>query len=106
MQHPIARAAFARLAVLLGLAASPAAAQAPPAACPQFFPQGREPALLNVRLAQRATLPCNSAYAVLASGVTKGAIWSAEHLTADIVSAARDTVRASEFFPDDRLPAV
>jgi endonuclease G len=60
--------------------------------------------LLDARLAQRATLLCNSAYAVLASGVTKGAIWSAEHLTADMVAAARDTVRASEFFADDRLP--
>ena len=60
--------------------------------------------MLNPRLAQRAMLLCNSAYAVLAFGVTKGAIWSAEHLTADMVAAARDTVRASEFFAD-RLPA-
>jgi endonuclease G len=60
--------------------------------------------LVNARLAQRATLLCNDAYAVLASGVTHGAIWSAERLTAGSVTAARDTVRESAFYPDPRLP--
>jgi hypothetical protein len=62
------------LALLVPVAAL---AQAP--ACPQFFPGGQPPALVNSRLAQRTTLLCNDAYAALASGVTHGAVWSAEH---------------------------
>ena len=50
--------------------------------CPQFFPAGQLPVLVNPKLGQRTTLLCNDAYAVLASGVTHGAIWSAEHPTA------------------------
>src|SRR3954469_23883461 len=88
----------------LGLFGSAASALAQPAACPQFFPGGQAPALTNSRLAQRTTLLCNDAYAVLASGVTHGAIWSAERLTMASVTAARDTVRASVFYSDPRLP--
>lgn len=91
------------LLVALALLASPAAAFAQPA-CPQFFAAGQPPTLTNPRLAQRTTLLCNDAYAVLASGVTHGALWSAEHLTAASVDAARDTPRQGNFHPEDRLP--
>ena len=85
--------------------AQPAAtATAQPAACPQFFANGQPPALINARLRPRTTLLCNDAYAVLASGITRGALWSAEHLTAASVAAARDTPRQGEFHPEDRLP--
>src|SRR3954453_5075277 len=77
----------------------------PPSACPQFFAGGQPPTLVNARLAQRTTLLCNDAYAVLASGVTHGPIWSAERLTAGSVASARETVRESEFYPDPRLPS-
>jgi endonuclease G len=87
---------------LSGVTASAALSQ--PAACPQFFSGGQAPALVNARLAQRTTLLCNDAYAVLASGVTHGAIWSAERLTTGSVAAARDTVRESAFYADSRLP--
>ncbi len=89
------------LPLALALLASPAFAQS---ACPQFFPAGRPPALTNAKLAQRTTLLCNDAYAVLASGVTHGALWSAERLTASSIDAARDTPRQGTFHPDDRLP--
>ena len=59
---------------------------------------------MNPRLAQRTTLLCNNGYAALASGVTHGPIWSAEHATAASVGAARDTVRESLFYADPRLP--
>ena len=82
----------------------PIAALAGTASCPRFFPGGGAPALVNPKLAQRTTLLCNDAYAVLASGVTHGALWSAEHLTAADVEAARHTPRQNEFHPDERLP--
>lgn len=72
--------------------------------CPQPFAGGQPPVLLNPKLGQRATLLCNDAYAVLASGVTRGALWSAEHTTAASLDAARDTPREGQFHAEDRLP--
>ena len=91
------------LALAFAVLAAPAAL-AQPAACPQFFPNGWPPALIDPRLAQRTTLLCNDAYAVLASGVTHGPIWSAERLTAASLAAARGTPRQAEFHSDGRLP--
>ncbi len=71
--------------------------------CPQFFPGGQPPVLTNPKLSQRTTLLCNDAYAVLASGITHGAIWSAEHPTAASLEQARHTRRQGEFHADDRL---
>ena len=79
-------------------------ALAQPAACAQFSPGGQLPVLSNPRLGQRTTLLCNDAYAVLASGVTHGALWSAEHLTAASLAEARETGRVNLFHPDDHLP--
>ncbi len=91
------------LRLTLVLVAMPAVAFAQPAACQQFFPGGQPPALVNPRLSQRTTLLCNDAYAVLASGLTHGALWSAEHPTAESLAAARSTPRQGAFHPDDRL---
>ena len=60
--------------------------------------------MLNPKLRQRTTLLCNDAYAVLASGVTRGALWSAEHQTAASLDAARETPREGQFHAEDRLP--
>ena len=96
------------LAITLALLAAPLTAlaqkSAQDAACPEFFPAGQPPALVNPRLAERTTLLCNDAYAVLASGVTRGPLWSAEHPTAASLAAARDTPRQGEFHPEARLP--
>ena len=91
-------------ALALAMFACSAAALAQPSACPQFFPGGQPPALTNPRLAQRTTLLCNDGYAALASGVTHGAIWSAERLTAASLAAARGIPRQGAFHPDIRLP--
>ncbi len=72
--------------------------------CPQFFPGGQLPLLINPKLGQRTTLLCNDAYAALASGITHGPIWSAEHPTAVSLGQARQTRRQGEFHADDRLP--
>lgn len=89
------------LALTLLAASGPAFAQV--SSCPQFFPDGQPPALINPNLAQRTTMLCNDAFAAFASGVTHGAIWSAEHPTAASLDAARGTRRQGEFHADDRL---
>jgi endonuclease G len=96
------RALFA-FALLFAL---PACAQTPPVAtaCPGEFADGRPPALLNPKLAVGTRLLCNQEYAVLHSAVTRTALWSAEHLTAEQVEQARGLPRQGDFHPDDRLP--
>lgn len=89
-------------ALALLVVSAPAFGQA--VSCPQFFPSGQPPVLVNPSLAQRTTLLCNDAYAVLASGVTHGAMWSAEHPTTASLDAARGIKRQGEFHADDRLP--
>jgi endonuclease G, mitochondrial len=79
-------------------------ASAKSAACPQFFPGGQPPALVNPKLTARTTLLCNDAYAVLASGVTHGPLWSAEHPTAESIEAADHIKRRGRFHAEDRLP--
>ncbi len=72
--------------------------------CPRFFAGGLPPALVRQSLTQRTTMLCNEAYASLASGVTHGALWSAEHPTTASLTAAGDTPRQGDFHPDQRLP--
>jgi len=55
-------------------------------------------------LAKRTTPLCYRAYAVLASGVTRGALQSAEHPTAAGLAAARQTQRVNLFHPENDLP--
>ena len=88
----------------LALLAGPGLAFAQAPTCPQLFAGGQPPALLNPKLGQRTMLLCNDAYAVLASGVTRGALWSAEHPTAASLDAARDTPREGQFHAEERLP--
>ena len=63
--------------------------------CPALFAGGQPPALLNPRLAQRTRGLCYDAFAVLASGVTRGPLWSAEHPTAGTVSMTGNPVKLS-----------
>lgn len=60
--------------------------------------------LTRASLGRRVTLLCNNAYASLASGLTHGALWSAEHPTGNSLAAASSIPRQGEFHPDDRLP--
>ncbi len=94
----------ARLLVPLALLLAPAAAAAQDGGCPQFFPGGTPPAFANPRLAQGAVLLCNDGFAVTASTVTRGALWSAERLTRASIEAARRVPRENRFHPDARLP--
>jgi endonuclease G len=71
--------------------------------CNPIFAGQPPPVLLNARLAERTTMLCNDAYAALASGLTRGPLWSAEHLTADDLARARTLPREGRFHADERL---
>jgi endonuclease G len=88
------------LLVLLALGASPPAHAG---GCDAFFAGGEPPALRNAKLAQRTTLLCYAAYAVLASGLTRGPLWSAEHLTAAGLAEAEATPREGRFHEEEQL---
>ena len=58
-------------------------------ACPQIFFRGLAPAVIERSLANDATKICYSSFSVLASGISKTGLWSAEHLTRLSVESAR-----------------
>ena len=95
---------FRHLTVLALLLSSAIVRAEPAASCAPLFANGQAPALLNVRLAERTQALCYHAYAVLDSGITRGALWSAEHPTADVLDAARQTRRINLFHPENDLP--
>lgn len=76
----------------------------PATACLSLFAGGQSPALLNSKLGQETHLLCFQAFAVLDSGITRGPLWSAEHLTNAAIDGARDTPRRNAFHPEDALP--
>jgi endonuclease G len=91
-----------RLVVFILVLCTPLLADA--GSCDQIFAGGQPPVLVNAKLMQRTTMLCNNAYAVLASGVTRGPLWAAEHLTANGLAQARITARQGSFHDDERLP--
>ena len=80
------------------------AAHAATTACPEHFAGGQAPDLVNPRLAPGTRALCYQAFAVLHSALTRTALYSAEHLTADRIEAARATPRTGDFHPDPALP--
>lgn len=88
---------------LLALALLLLAPGARAAGCAGLFAGGATPVLVDLRLAQGVVLLCDDAFSAAASPVTRGALWSAEHLTAGSVAAARRIPREGEFHADDRL---
>ena len=58
-------------------------------ACPRIFYHGVPPAVIERGLADDATKICYSSFSVLASGISKTGLWSAEHLTRLGVESAR-----------------
>lgn len=90
--------------LLLALAAAcligPAGAET---GCLGHFANGAAPTFPNPKLSARTRLLCYDGYAVLHSGVTRTALWSAEHLTAERIQAARALERVNTFHPDPNL---
>jgi len=80
------------------------AAAAAPTRCPEHFAAGQAPNLLNQRLAAGTRPLCFEAFALLHSALTRTPLYSAEHLTADRIDAARTLRRESEFHAETALP--
>ncbi len=96
---------FKSTLLLLVVFASPTGACLAQTSCPQQALAGQYPILVNEKLAARTTLLCSAGYTVLASGITHGPLWSAEHLTQDSLEAAGQTKRDGYFHADGRLPS-
>jgi len=92
----------ATLAVSLLLCAT---VWAGPTACPEHFPAGQAPDIINQKIAAKTKELCNSGYAELHSGVTRTPLYSAEHLTGERLAQGRGLKRVNSFHADDRLPA-
>jgi endonuclease G len=72
--------------------------------CPGFYVDGRLPEIRNTRMAAATTELCYGVFGVMHSGVTRTPLWSAEHLTANHIDAARTLSRENSFHPEARLP--
>jgi endonuclease G len=64
-----------------------------PSACPEHFFENQAPDLLNPKLTAETTELCFSAFSAEHSGITRTPLWSAEHLTAARILAARQLPR-------------
>lgn len=72
--------------------------------CPQHFANGTSPTFLNQKFSQSSKELCYQGFAVMHSGITRTALWSAEHLTRERLDSARGLPRNNTFHPDDNLP--
>lgn len=93
-------------ALMLGLTIV-VAAEAAPSSCPANFVSGQAPDLVNPKLATKARELCFSEFAVLHSGLTRTPLYSADHLSAQRVAAAKRQHRSDAsdtFHEEERLP--
>lgn len=74
------------------------------AACEDKFAAGVGPRIEVKADLNKATFICYDFYAVMTSGVTRTALWSAEHLTAESVEEAHSIKRVDSFHPDENIP--
>ncbi|MCD8456403.1 DNA/RNA non-specific endonuclease [Xylella taiwanensis] len=72
--------------------------------CPTLYLDGKSPTLSAV-LTNRTTEVCYKEYVLLASGVTKGPVYSAERLTAQQVTLAKSIDRVGSFHEETGIPA-
>ncbi|MBY4898672.1 DNA/RNA non-specific endonuclease [Cupriavidus sp. AU9028] len=93
--------AVSTLAVPLFFTPAPAPAKEAAAPCASVFAHGQAPVVMQER---SGTLLCYRAYAILHSGATRTALWSAERLTRGAVEAARTLARDSDFYEENKLP--
>jgi endonuclease G, mitochondrial len=89
------------LAVLAWLLASGAVHAA---GCAEHYLDGRPPEIRDPRLASAARELCYSEFGVMHSGLTRTALWSAEHLAAGQIAAAAGLDRDNAFHAEPRLP--
>ena len=90
---------------LFGLSGLPSVALALEASCPSHYFDGRLPEIGNRKMSASTTELCYGVFGVMHSGVTRTPLWSAEHLTADNIAAAKTLSRENSFHAEPRLPA-
>jgi endonuclease G len=73
-------------------------------ACPAHYADGRAPEIRNPKLAVATTELCYGVFGVMHSGITRTPLWSAEHLRAENVAAAKGMKRDNAFHAEARLP--
>ena len=76
--------------------------------CPKHFADNQAPQLVGTKgkkLANKTTPLCFSGFAVLHSGVSRTPIWSAEYLTRQRISQAKQLVREDEFHAEANVPS-
>ncbi|MCP1196014.1 DNA/RNA non-specific endonuclease [Acetobacter senegalensis] len=71
--------------------------------CSAFGSGNHLPELVDKQLAIGTKLLCNRGYAVLASSVSHGPLWAAEHLWSDDVETAQSLKRTGRFYQDTRV---
>jgi endonuclease G len=88
----------------LAVAALLAAGWASAGECPAHYVDGRLPEIRNQKMASATTELCYGVFGVMHSGITRTPLWSAEHLTAPNIEAAKNLSRENSFHPEPRLP--
>jgi len=73
--------------------------------CPELFAGGQAPIFINLKLSTKTREICYSELGLMHSGVTKTALYSAEHLTREKLARARTMKRSSKFYADPNIPA-
>ncbi|USX11495.1 DNA/RNA non-specific endonuclease [Oxalobacteraceae bacterium OTU3CAMAD1] len=79
-------------------------ARAAKSRCAAHYVDGRLPEIANRKLGAATTELCYGVFGVMHSGITRTPLWSAEHLTADNIAAARELSREDSFHAEKRLP--
>lgn len=73
--------------------------------CPAHYVDGRLPEIRNAKMTAATTELCYGVFGVMHSGITRTPLWSAEHLTADNIDAAKTLSRENSFHSEQQLPA-
>jgi endonuclease G len=76
-----------------------------PPTCTDHFYEGATPVITKESLTNKTQMLCFEGYAVMHSGVSHTPIWSAEHLTAQRIEAAKGMKRKNAFHTEEQLPA-
>lgn len=75
---------------------------ATPTSCGNNYFEGEAPDILNQKLMPKAQELCFSEFAIMHSGISRTALWSAEHLTREQLRSKSE--RTDDFHPEERLP--
>jgi endonuclease G len=70
--------------------------------CPQHYWGGQAPDIVNEKLAPKTQEVCYRLYALIHSGISRTALISAEHLTAEVLNR-KSSKRPNNFHPDPNI---